>query len=185
MDVLDRTLNVVLDGESVESQWDGLMEDFSNQIGEIVDDFNNRVDGFENKINGIMDEFSNFNLEFPLERAIAMEWLDQQLAPIKDFTSGIMDTISSFTLQIRGFMMGIINLAVDLEHIDISDKMNQSLQTLKSDLETMMGKDDQQDKSVKRKATIENKGRDLKRTSTKGSDLKGAPSVKQIEMKSN
>ena len=79
----------------------------------------------------------------------------------------------------------LINLAVDLEHIDISDKMNQSLQTLKSDLETMMGKDDQQDKSVKRKATIENKGRDLKRTSTKGSDLKGAPSVKQIEMKSN
>ena len=186
MDVLDRTLNVILDGETVESQWDGLLGDFSNQVGEIVGDFNNMVDGFDNMISGIMDEFNNkFDLDSPLERPIAMEWLDQQLAPIKDFTSGIMDTISSFTLQIRGFMMGIINLAVDLEHIDISDKMNQSLQTLKSDLETMMGKDDQQDKSVKRKATIENKGRDLKRTSTKGSDLKGAPSVKQIEMKSN
>ena len=81
--------------------------------------------------------------------------------------------------------MGIINLAVDLEHIDISGEMDDSLKVLTNDLNTMMGKDDQQDKSVKRKATIENKGRDLKRTSTKGSDLKGAPSVKQIEMKSN
>ena len=132
-----------------------------------------------------MDEFNKFDLDLPWERQFAMDWLEKEMQPYKDFANGIMDTLSSLTLQIRGFMMGIINLAVDLEHIDISDKMNQSLQTLKSDLETMMGKDDQQDKSVKRKATIENKGRDLKRTSTKGSDLKGAPSVKQIEMKSN
>ena len=132
-----------------------------------------------------MDEFNKFDLDLPWERQFAMDWLEREMQPYKDFANGIMDTLSSLTLQIRGFMMGIINLAVDLEHIDISDKMNQSLQTLKSDLETMMGKDDQQDKSVKRKATIENKGRDLKRTSTKGSDLKGAPSVKQIEMKSN
>ncbi len=187
MDVLDRTLNVVLDGETVESQWDGLMEDFSNQVGEIVDGFSNMVDGFENKIKGIMDEFSNFNLEFPLERErqFAMDWLEREMQPYKDFANGIMDTLSSFTLQIRGFMMGIINLAVDLEHIDISGEMDDSLKVLTNDLNTMMGKDDQQDKSVKRKATIENKGRDLKRTSTKGSDLKGAPSVKQIEMKNN
>ena len=144
------------------------------------------MDGMTKYIENTMDELNDkFDMDLPVSREIGMQWLDHKLSPIKDFTSGIMDTISSFTLQIRGFMMGIINLAVDLEHIDISDKMNQSLQTLKSDLETMMGKDDQQDKSVKRKATIENKGRDLKRTSTKGSDLKGAPSVKQIEMKSN
>ena len=144
------------------------------------------MDGMTKYIENTMDELNDkFDMDLPVSREIGMQWLDHKLSPIKDFASGLMDTISSFTLQIRGFMMGIINLAVDLEHIDISDKMNQSLQTLKSDLETMMGKDDQQDKSVKRKATIENKGRDLKRTSTKGSDLKGAPSVKQIEMKSN
>lgn len=185
MDVLDRTLNVVLNGETVESQWDGLMGDFSNQVGEIVDGFSYMIDGFDSNISGIMDEFNKFDLDLPWERQFAMDWLEQELQPIKDFVGGIMDTISSFTLQIRGFMMGIINLAVDLEHIDISGEMDDSLKVLTNDLNTMMGKDDQQDKSVKRKATIENKGRDLKRTSTKGSDLKGAPSVKQIEMKSN
>ena len=132
-----------------------------------------------------MDEFNKFDLDSPLERPIAMEWLENAMQPFKDFTNGIMDTISSFTSQIKGFMMGLINFAVDLEHIDISDKMNQSLQTLKSDLETMTGKDNSQGKGVERKATIENKGRDLKRTSNPGSDLKGAPSVKQIEMKNN
>ena len=186
MDVLDRTLNVILDGETVESQWDGLMGDFSNQVGEIVDGFSNMVDGVENKISGIMDEFNNkFDLDSPLERPIAMEWLENAMEPFKDFASGLMDTMSSITQQIKGALMGLINFAVDLEHIDISDKMNQSLQTLKSDLETMMGKDNSQGKGVERKATIENKGRDLKRTSNPGSDLKGAPSVKQIEMKNN
>jgi hypothetical protein len=95
---------------------------------------------------------------------------------------GLMDTISSITMQIRGVMMTIINLAVDLEHIDISSEMDDSLRVLTSDLNTMMGKDDEQDKSVKRKATIENKGRDLKRDSNPGRDLKGAPGVKQIKM---
>ena len=185
MDVLDRTLNVILDGETVESQWDGLMGDFSNQVGEIVDGFSNMVDGFENKISGIMDEFNKYDLDVPHERAIGMEWLERQMEPFKDFASGLMDTISSITQQIQGALMGLINFAVDLEHIDISDKMNQSLQTLKSDLETMMGKENSQGKGVERKATIENKGRDLKRTSNPGSDLKGAPGIKQIEMKNN
>ena len=135
-----------------------------------------------------MDEFNNkFDLNNPLERPFAMKWLEDKLGgitgEINGMIGGLMDTISSFTMQIKGFMMSIINLAVDLEHIDISDKMDESLQVLTNDLNTMMGKDDQQDKSVKRKATIENKGRDLKRQSTSGSDLKGAPSVKQIEMK--
>ena len=132
-----------------------------------------------------MDEFNKFDLDSPLERPIAMEWLENAMEPFKDFASGLMDTISSITSQIKGALMGLINFAVDLEHIDISDKMNQSLQTLKSDLETMMGKENSQGKGVERKATIENKGRDLKRTSNPGSDLKGAPSVKQIEMKNN
>ncbi|MBR5838135.1 MAG: hypothetical protein IKZ84_06280, partial [Victivallales bacterium] len=184
MDVLDRTLNVILDGETVESQWDGLMGDFSNQVGEIVDGFSNMVDGVENKISGIMDEFNNkFDLDSPLERPIAMEWLENAMEPFKDFASGLMDTISSITQQIKGFMMGLINFAVDLEHIDISDKMDESLQVLTNDLNTMMGKENNQGKGVERKATIENKGRDLKRQSTSGSDLKGAPGVKQVEMK--
>ena len=135
-----------------------------------------------------MDEFNNkFDLNNPLERPFAMKWLEDKLGgitgEINGMIGGLVDTISSFTMQIRGFMMSIINLAVDLEHIDISDKMDESLQVLTNDLNTMMGKDDEQDKSVKRKATIENKGRDLKRQSSKGGDLKGAPSVKQIEMK--
>ncbi|MBR4371130.1 MAG: hypothetical protein IKS92_08790, partial [Victivallales bacterium] len=125
----------------------------------------------------------------PLERPIGLAWLEDKMGEITGeitgMIGGLMDTMSSITQQIKGALMGLINFAVDLEHIDISDKMNQSLQTLKSDLETMMGKDNSQGKGVERKATIENKGRDLKWTSNPGSDLKGAPSVKQIEMKNN
>jgi hypothetical protein len=144
------------------------------------------MDGMTKYIENTMDELNDkFDMDLPVSREIGMQWLDHKLSPIKDFASGLMDTFSSITQQIKGALMGIINFAVDLEHIDISDKMDQSLQTLKSDLETMMGKENSQGKGVERKATIENKGRDLKRTSNPGSDLKGAPGVKQIEMKNN
>ncbi|MBO4526388.1 MAG: hypothetical protein J5743_02095, partial [Victivallales bacterium] len=123
----------------------------------------------------------------PLERPIGLAWLEDKMGEITGeitgMIGGLMDTISSITQQIKGVMMGIINLAVDLEHIDISDKMDESLQVLTNDLNTMMGKENNQGKGVERKATIENKGRDLKRQSTSGSDLKGAPGVKQVEMK--
>ena len=176
MDVLDRTLNVILDGETVSSQWDGLMEDFSTQVGEIVDGYTNRKDWIGRILNSV-------NMEDPVQRMITMDWLEDEMQPFQDFASSLMDTISSITQQIKGFMMGLINFAVDLEHIDISDKMDESLQVLTNDLNTMMGKENSQGKGVERKATIENKGRDLKRQSTSGSDLKGAPGVKQVEMK--
>ena len=138
-------------------------------------------------VENTMNEFNkNFDMDNPIQRAIGMQWLQDKLGgitgEITGMIGGLMDTISSITMQIRGVMMTIINLAVDLEHIDISSEMDDSLRVLTSDLNTMMGKDDEQDKSVVRKATIENKGRDLKRQSNKGNDLKGAPSVQQIKM---
>ncbi|MCR5381397.1 MAG: hypothetical protein K6G44_10485 [Lentisphaeria bacterium] len=187
--ILDPAIDMSLDAIFGEKEADSNKK--TDNLSEDIDFVKNTLhtptleDELFKYIANTINEINKYDMDVPHERAIAMELLDQKLSPIKDFVGGIMDTISSFTLQIRGFMMGLINFAVDLEHIDISDKMNQSLQTLKSDLETMTGKDNSQGKGVERKATIENKGRDLKRTSNPGSDLKGAPSVKQIEMKNN
>ena len=90
------------------------------------------MDGMTKYIENTMDELNDkFDMDLPVSREIGMQWLDHKLSPIKDFASGLMDTFSSITQQIKGALMGLINFAVDLEHIDISDKMNQSLQTLK------------------------------------------------------
>ena len=78
--------------------------------------------------------------------------------------------------------MGILNFAADIEHVDVSAEMDESLRVLTRDLQVMSEKDDEQDKSVKRKATIENKGRDLRRQSSPKGELKGTPAVQQVQM---
>ena len=160
--------------------WQDIKDTWNNYFGDDAeDDIKNRVDDFTNNVNDICD---HLNMDHPLDRQIAMDQIeiltDKFMAPFR----GFLDKISSLTLQIRGFMLNIINMAVDIEHIDISSEMDESLRVLTNDLNVMMGKDTEQDKDVKRKATIENKGRDLKRQSNPGRDLKGAPGVKQIEM---
>ena len=176
-DKLNDAWNFTKDG------WNDLTDTLTRFFGsDTEEDLNDRVDTFTDDVNLIMDTF-DFNNKY--EREIGMPLLnglvDSFMAPFKD----LMDVMSSMGLQIRGLMLNLINLAVDIEHVDISSEMDKSLKVLTNDLNTMMGKDNEQDKNTKRKATIENKGRDLKRTSTKGNDLKGAPGVKQIEMKNN
>ena len=178
----DFIIDTVTDGvDYISDQWDK----FWNSEDEIdpsllTPDFVNSV---VDEIDNIMNVFQDtFNLNDPIQRTIAMDWLNFQLGGITSMVSGFMDMFSSIAMQMRGFMMNIMNLAVNIQHIDVSAEMNQSLQVLTNDLNVMGGKDDEQDKSVVRKATIENKGRDLKRQSNKGGDLKGAPSVQQVKM---
>ena len=109
-------------------------------------------------------------------------WLDVYMMPAINFLTNMMDSIVSFMTQIQSFLMGILNFAVDIEHIDISSEMDESLRVLTNDLKVMSGKDDEQDKSVVRKATIENKGRDLKRQPNSRGELKGVPAVQQVQM---
>ena len=134
-------------------------------------------------MDNVMDVFHDtFNLDDPFQRPIAISWLDAALSGITEFFSGLMDSIASVTLQIRGAMMGLMNLIVNIEHVDVSAEMDESLRVLTRDLNVMSGKDDEQDKSVVRKATIENKGRDLRRQSSPKGELKGTPAVQQVQM---
>ncbi|MCR4573913.1 MAG: hypothetical protein K5787_09115 [Lentisphaeria bacterium] len=142
-------------------------------------DMMNKVDQVQEGVQMILD---HYDMDDKFQRTLALFEIDQLMDGLMGPFSGLMEMFTSFGLQIRGFMMNIMNFAVDIEHIDISSEMNQSLQMLTNDLNTMMGKDNEQDKDVKRKATIENKGRDLMRQSNPGRDLKGAPGVKQIQM---
>ncbi len=147
-----------------------------------VPDITEITDTLTHDINKVLDDYDMDNL---IERYWAKKKLKKITKKFENMFSGLRDFLSSLAVQIRGLLMGVMNMAVDFQHIDISAEMNKSLKVLTDDLNTMKGKDHEQDKSVKRKATIENKGRDLKRTSNSGNDLKGAPGVKQIEMKSN
>lgn len=186
-DTLDAVDDFIIDAVSdgvdyITNQWNEFWNsedefDPSSLTPEFV---NSVVDEMDN----IMNIFQNtFNLNDPIQRDIAMNWLDFQLGGFTSMFSGFTDMMSSMALQMRGFMMNIMNMAVDIQHVDVSSEMNESLQVLTNDLNTMNGKDTEQDKSVVRKATIENKGRDLKRQSNRGGELKGTPSVQQIEMK--
>ena len=109
-------------------------------------------------------------------------WLDVYMMPALNYLTDMMNSFVSFLTQIQSFLMSILNFAVDIEHIDISSEMDESLRVLTNDLKVMSGKDDEQDKSVVRKATIENKGRDLKRQPNSRGELKGVPAVQQVQM---
>ena len=109
-------------------------------------------------------------------------WLDVYMMPALNYLTDMMNSFVSFLTQIQSFLMSILNFAVDIEHIDISSEMDESLRVLTRDLNVMSGKDDEQDKSVVRKATIENKGRDLRRQSSPKGELKGTPAVQQVQM---
>ena len=179
----DFIIDTVSDGvDYITDQW--------NQFWNSTDEFDPSsltpefADSVLDEINNMMDMIHNtFNMNNPIQQAIAMDWLEAQLSGITSMFSGFTDMLSSIAVQIRGFMMNIMNFAVNIQHVDVSSEMNQSLQVLINDLNTMSEKDSEQDKSVVRKAVIENKGRDLRRQSNRGGELKGTPAVQQVEMK--
>ena len=186
----DNLAHNIVDGiDFINDKWDDLNDYLPDFLKFGQDEFDpskytqEQKDEFLNEMDKIMDIFHDtFNLNDPLQRPIAISWLDAALSGITEFISGMMDTISSFTLQIRGAMMGLMNLIVNIEHVDVSAEMDESLRVLTRDLNVMSGKDDEQDKSVVRKATIENKGRDLRRQSSPKGELKGTPAVQQVQM---
>ena len=185
IDVVDGVVNDILMSNPVNQFGEDMHQLIVNNIYEPIWNYitgDDEVDSTPDVINDVDNILNDYDMDNPLERFIAMLQLQEIMDKVNEMIGNLMDMIASITMQIRGLLMNIMNLAVNIQKVDISSEMDQSLQALTNDLNTMMGKDDEQDKSVKRKATIENKGRDLKRDSNPGRDLKGAPGVKQIKM---
>ena len=87
----------------------------------------NLLDILANDVNEVLDDYDMDNW---FERLIAQSKLDKIFDSFNSMFSGLFDFISSITLQIRGFLMNFINFSVDIEHVDISAEMDESLKVL-------------------------------------------------------